>query len=279
MTNPRKASPPLLPGLRFVRWIVLGAVLLSVAVAVVLAWRAPSSPRPAPWNDQWTQTEWGPVSAADRDLLIKIRQACLWEGPTGQQAHQQARDPRVREIGMHIATEHAELDEQVRRVAAALGVELPSQPTDQQQVWMGEISSASGTAYDRLFVNRLRAAHGEVLPLVNGVRAGTRNAMIREFAAGAAVVIGRHMDYLESSGLVDYSMLPTSTASVARLFALGGYIVPVVAVLFAAAVIVTALLLRALRSPRAGPRRFPARWQGPTRAGRAPPEQRPRHLR
>ncbi|MFN2496146.1 MAG: DUF4142 domain-containing protein [Pseudonocardiaceae bacterium] len=197
---------------RFVRWTVVLAVLAALTVAVFQYWDSTSQPASGAAQAGWTQTEWGPLGPADRDLLIKVRQAGLWEGPTGQQAQQQASSARVREVGGLISTEHADLDAQVREVSAKLGVLLPNQPTEQQQGWMAEIAGQSGADFDRTFVQRLRAAHGKVLPVISQVRSGTRNDLVRQFATTAAQFVTRHHEYLESTGLVDYSALPEPPA-------------------------------------------------------------------
>jgi predicted outer membrane protein len=158
-------------------------------------------------DNGWTQTQWGPLGPADRDLLVKVRQAGLWEGPTGQQAQQRATSVRVREVGRLIATEHADLDARVREVSARLGVALPNQPSDQQKGWITEISNQAAPDFDRTFIQRLRAAHGKVLPVISQVRAGTRNELVRKFAVTSAEFVTRHHEYLESTGLVDYTAL------------------------------------------------------------------------
>jgi len=122
-----------LPAVRFVRWAVLAAVLVAVLVSVVLAGRSPSSPQSlsALFGGGTVDTPWGPLGASDRDMLIKVRQANLWEGPSGEQAAQRANNPAVREVGRKLGIEHAQLDADLRATAAKLGVPLPSQPSDQ----------------------------------------------------------------------------------------------------------------------------------------------------
>lgn len=199
---------------RFVRLTVVLAMIAALSVAVFQYWgrsqyraTAATATTTAPDNS-WTQTQWGPLGPADRDLLVKVRQAGLWEGPAGQQAQQRGSSARVREVGRLIAAEHADLDAQVREASARLGVALPNQPTDQQQGWIGEIASQPVSDFDRTFVQRLRAAHGKVLPIIAQVRAGTRNELVRRFATTSAEFVTRHHEYLESTTLVDYSALP-----------------------------------------------------------------------
>ena len=99
---------------------------------------------------------------------------------------------------------------QTRKVADQLGVLLPTRPNAQQQGWMAEISAATGSDYDRIFVQRVREAHGIVLPLLAQVRVSTRNSLMREFATVGTTFVNRHIGYLESTGLVDYTALPAA---------------------------------------------------------------------
>jgi predicted outer membrane protein len=260
----------MLPAVRFVRWAVLGSILVATVVSVVLAGRSPSSPASlsALFGGGTTPTAWGPLSPADRQLLIKVRQVNLWEGPTSEQAAQRARSPAVREVGRKLAIEHAQLDADLLAVAQKLQVKLPSQPNDSQKTWMAAISSASPADYDKRYINLVRSAHGEVMPLVEGVRSGTQNTLVRQFAVETSQFVARHMDYLESTGLVDYSLLPPSTAPVARMTQMGGYNVPITLVLFVIAVVVGAAMLRALGCTRpAAPGMERSRWWARAAAG------------
>jgi predicted lipoprotein with Yx(FWY)xxD motif/predicted outer membrane protein len=154
-------------------------------------------------EDGTTPTRWGPLSAADRDMLVRVRQTGLWEGPAGRQAQKRAGSTRVKAVGKQIAGEYPKLDSQVRTAAARLGVQLPSRPTAEQRKWAAELSGKAGREYDKVFVNRLRAAQGEFFAAVAQVRAGTRNTLIRAVAQQAVDVIMTHMTLLERTGLVD----------------------------------------------------------------------------
>ncbi|MGW0478164.1 DUF4142 domain-containing protein [Nonomuraea sp. NPDC003214] len=155
-----------------------------------------------------TQTAAGPLGPADRDFLVKVRQAGLWEIPVGQWAQQRGDSARVKDVGAHLVEDHKKLDAQVRRLAARLAVPLPDRPSPDQQRWMAQLAAETGPAFDRDFARLLRAAHGKVFAVVADVRAGTRNTEIRKFAQTAVTVVMRHMTLLESTGLVDFDELP-----------------------------------------------------------------------
>ena len=87
---------------------------------------------------------------------MKVRLAGLWELPAGQQAIERAPSEAIKDAGDHLVVGHTDLDKRARDVAAKLGVELPNQPTEQQQGWLRELSAASGEEYERKFANLLR---------------------------------------------------------------------------------------------------------------------------
>ncbi|MCW2677254.1 MAG: hypothetical protein JWR70_2294 [Modestobacter sp.] len=149
-----------------------------------------------------------PVQLDDRDVLHKVKQAGLWEMPVGTWASERAVSARVREVGSLIAAEHQELDGIVDAAAARLDVGLPAEPTSEQQDWMREIDAQRGAAFDERAVVLLRQAHGKVLPVLAQVRVATRNAVIRQFTTQAMAFVQRHIEYLESTGLVKFQELP-----------------------------------------------------------------------
>jgi predicted outer membrane protein len=210
---------------RFVRWVVSLAVIAALTVVMFQYWTTSqygvatvSDKEPSETADAvWTQTQWGPLSPADRDLLVMIRQAGLCGGPSGQQAQQQGATVGVRTVAKRVWVDYGDLGNQARAVADKLGVALPDQPSAQQQSWMRELSGRSGPDFDRTFAQGLHVTDGAVLPTITSVRAGTRNELIRSFAATAAVLLNRQMEYLEHTGLVDNSQLPAAQPPAAVL--------------------------------------------------------------
>lgn len=154
-----------------------------------------------------------PLSDSDKDLLTKVRWAGLWEQPAGLMAIQKGVNPRVREIGEMIGTQHCQLDELTVKAAGAVGFKLPTEPNPDQKKWLGEMAAASGPEFDQIFVDRLRSAHGKVFPAIANVRASTRNSAVRELANLANGFVLTHLNLLESTGLVDFSKLPPYPAA------------------------------------------------------------------
>lgn len=206
------------------RWLVgTLAMILAFLLAPVGPARA-DVPVPVPPNTGLTTKGTGVLSAADRDFVVKVRLAGLWEIPAGNMAAERSEDPRVAEVGRSIAAQHVTLDKLDIAVAKQLGIALPNEPNRDQEGWLNEMrNAATPQQLDQVFIDRLRAAHGKIFPAIATIRASTRNDSVRKLAQQANQFVMTHMTLLESSGIVDYGSLPTAPAPAAA----GGGPVPV----------------------------------------------------
>ncbi|WP_043678372.1 DUF4142 domain-containing protein [Streptomyces xylophagus] len=164
-------------------------------------------------SDQTVATQYGPLSALDRDFVTRVRLAGLWELPAGQQAEEKGTTAAVRTAGQHLIDGHTFLDERVRDVAAKLGLPLPNQPNAQQQQWLATLNAAQGVDFDRKFANILRLAHGKVFTVVAQVRATTQNSLVRALADDANTTVLDHIKVLEATGYVDFAELARDMAA------------------------------------------------------------------
>jgi predicted outer membrane protein len=188
-----------------------GAVAASAGLILLtpdMAWAEPGVPVPP--SELITDRAAGAVTAADKDLVVKVRLAGLWEIPAGEMAQEKSDDERIQEIGRAIAEQHEELDKFARAAADKLDIALPDEPNSDQQGWLDEMEEAEGTDFDRIFIDRLRAAHGKIFPAIATVRASTRNDTVRKLAQRSNQFVATHLTLLETSGIVDFKALPTA---------------------------------------------------------------------
>lgn len=155
----------------------------------------------------YVSTAFGPMGPPGRDLLQKVALAGLWEGPAGRMALEKSANPEVQEAGRHLIEGHADLDRRTVELARTFSVQLPTQPNESQQGWLNEMTAAPARSaeFDKVFANRLRAAHGVVYKFLASVRTGTRNTAIRDYAKVCMETVLDHMTVLEATGMVDFN--------------------------------------------------------------------------
>jgi predicted outer membrane protein len=149
----------------------------------------------------------GPLTEADRDFVVKVRAAGLWEYPVGMLGLQKGTTPAVRTAGDHLVRGHAALDETDRKVAAALGITIPNKPSPQQQGFVSTLSGDTGKQFDTDFANILRVTHGSIFNTVAKIRSTTENSLVRQLADQANDTVLDHITVMEKTGLVNFDQV------------------------------------------------------------------------
>lgn len=153
------------------------------------------------------QTSTGPLTEADRDFVVKVRAAGLWEYPVGQMALRKGTTTAVRTAGRHLVSGHAGLDATCRRIAARLNITLPNKPSPQQQGFVARLGSDTGRRFDSDMANILRTTHGQIFSTVAKIRATTENSLVRQLADQANDTVLDHITVMEKTGLVDFDQV------------------------------------------------------------------------
>nr|WP_316742494.1 DUF4142 domain-containing protein [Streptomyces sp. MK7] len=152
-------------------------------------------------------TRYGPLTEADRDFVVKVRSAGLWEYPLGELALKKGSTPQMREAGKHLIVGHAGLDEMCRRIAPELGITLPNQASPQQQQFVQTSAALAGKEFDVTAANIMRVTHGQIFPAIAKIRAGTENTLVRRLANLANDTVLDHITVLEATGVVDFGQV------------------------------------------------------------------------
>ncbi|MET7933076.1 DUF4142 domain-containing protein [Streptomyces sp. NPDC005322] len=195
------------------RYFVTGTSLLIGSVVVTLA--VIMSPvltgqqqQTATAATKTTSTQYGPLSGADKDFVVKVRLAGLWEFPVGELALQKGTTKAVKTAGDHLIKGHAGLDAAARDIAPKLGITLPNKPTPQQQGFLDTLTAATGKDFDGQMAQILRITHGQIFSAIAKIRATSKNSLVRQLATQANNTVLDHITQMENTGMVDYDKLP-----------------------------------------------------------------------
>ncbi len=197
-------------GRRLAGWLVGITAMVLVGLLAPAGAAHAADGVPIPPDTGLTDSGKGTVTPADKDFVIRVRLAGLWEIPAGNMAVEKSDNPKVVAIGKAISAQHVVLDKMDRDVAQQLGIQLPNQPNSDQLGWLAEMKNATAATFDQIYIDRLRAAHGKIFPAIATIRASTKNDSVRLLAQQANQFVMTHMTLLESSGIVDYGALPTA---------------------------------------------------------------------
>src|SRR5690606_32108446 len=105
-------------------------------------------------------TNYGPLTEADRDFVVKVRAAGLREHAARLMAIEVGWTPEMKEPGEHMVVGHGRLAESGRKIALELGITLPIQASSQQEGFVQNVESTSGKEFEAVAVNSMRVTHG-----------------------------------------------------------------------------------------------------------------------
>ncbi|GGX01577.1 DUF4142 domain-containing protein [Streptomyces lomondensis] len=162
-------------------------------------------------------TQWGPLTEADRDFVVRVRAAGLWEYPLGQLVLQRGTTPAMKEAGEHLLVGHGRLDATCRKISQDLGITLPNEASPQQQQFVATAEGSTGKEFDSTAVTIMRVAHGGIFPTVAKIRATTRNSLVRELADQTNDTVLDHISVLEKTGLINYEQVSFQITAPAKL--------------------------------------------------------------
>lgn len=149
----------------------------------------------------------GALTEADRDFVVKVRAAGLWEYPVGQMALEKSRTKAVKTVGERLIDGVASMDAACRDAAVRLGITLPNQSSPQQQSFVFRLNAESGEQFETDLVTVVRAANGQILSTIASVRTTTKNSLIRALATQANDTVLEHITVVEKTGLVDFDQV------------------------------------------------------------------------
>ncbi|MFI2430949.1 DUF4142 domain-containing protein [Streptomyces sp. NPDC018693] len=192
---------------RSVGTALVGAVLVLTCGALVYPEMVGVETTSSDTSRIIANTQYGPLTEADRDFVVKVRSAGLWEYPLGEIVMQRGTTPEMKEAGAHLIVGHAGLDDLCRKIAPELNITLPNVASPQQQDFVATVKGKSGKEFDSTAVNIMRVTHGQIFPAIAKIRASTQNTLVRQLADLANDTVLDHITVLENTGEVDYDQV------------------------------------------------------------------------
>ncbi|MFG3704231.1 DUF4142 domain-containing protein [Micromonospora sp. NPDC047670] len=165
---------------------MLGIKRLGLLAALVLVGIAPAAAAQAAVQP----------SQQDTQYLQAIHQVNLFEITAGDLAQQKGQNQGVKDLGARLKTDHTQLDQTVQQTASQLGVQLPNEPTADQQSVIDQLNNASGEEFDRLWVTSELTGHVQAIQATQTeISQGSEQSVV-QLAQTALPTLQAHYDAL-----------------------------------------------------------------------------------
>ena len=168
------------------------SVFLAAASLVVtgtlLSAQAPAAP-PRPAADEHAQH----TAAGDQMFASEAAIAGMAEVELGKMAMTQGSNARVKSFGMMMVTDHTKAGDELKSIAKAKGMTLPTTLDAMHQATRDKLAKLSGAAFDRAYIDAMVTGHQTVATKVMTEANSGADAQLKAFAGKTLPTVQSHL--------------------------------------------------------------------------------------
>ena len=142
----------------------------------------------------------GKVSRADEKLMTEIAQANLAEISTGKLAKDKSQSDQVKNFAQKMVDDHTKALDELKQLAQAKGVTLPTEPDRQQKALEKRLSSLSGDKFDKQYLEQAGdRSHKDTHKLLKQASTKAQDADLKNYASKTMGVVESHQQMAEET--------------------------------------------------------------------------------
>jgi len=134
------------------------------------------------------------LSSADNKFIQQATQHGLAEVQMGQLIVQNAQNAELKSFGQRLITDHNQANQQLAQIAAQKSVTIPTQADATHQQMMSQLSSLSGTEFDRTVTKDAVRDHERDIKLYQNAANNLQDPELKAFAQQNLPILQQHLD-------------------------------------------------------------------------------------
>ncbi len=142
----------------------------------------------------------GKVSRADEKLMTEIAQANLAEIEAGKLAKDKSQNDQVKSFAQKMIDDHTKALDELKQLAQAKGVTLPTEPDRQQKAMEKRLSSLSGDKFDKQYLEQAGdRSHKDTHKLLKQASTKAQDSDLKNYASKTMSVVESHQQMAEET--------------------------------------------------------------------------------
>lgn len=153
----------------------------------------------ASMSDTATATS-APATAAEEDSTFAVEAANggMAEVQLGELAQTKGTDPKVKEFGKMMVTDHTKANNELKTIATAKNITLPAAPDEKMKKAAEEISAKSGSDFDKAYIKQMVKDHEKTVKLFEDGQKNVKDSELKSFIDKTLPVLRSHLDHIKS---------------------------------------------------------------------------------
>jgi putative membrane protein len=152
------------------------------------------------------------LSRGDRKFIEEAAQGGMAEVQLGKLAEQKAASDQVKQFGKKMADDHQKANEQLKKIAANKGVDLPNDLSSSDRREYDKLQKKSGADFDREYMKEMVSDHKKDVKDFESAAKSANDPDIKNFASTTLPTLHQHLDLAQQTENVAKSEGKTSSA-------------------------------------------------------------------
>jgi len=131
---------------------------------------------------------------ASADFLVKAADGGMAEVECGQLAQSKATNAKVKSFGSMMVNDHTGANAQVKSLAAARNITLPTSVSEEHKKNKDELSKKSGADFDKAYMDQMVSDHEKTISLFERASGDVNDAEVKTFADNTLPKLRMHLD-------------------------------------------------------------------------------------
>lgn len=139
------------------------------------------------------KTGTGKLSRADEKLVMEAAQANIAEINAGKLAQQKSQNDEVKNFAQKMVDDHTKALDDLKKIADAKGVTLPTEPNREQKSMENKLSALSGDKFDKQYIDQAgKRAHRDTHRLLQRMSSRASDAELKSYAKNVMSTVEDH---------------------------------------------------------------------------------------
>lgn len=121
----------------------------------------------------------------------------MMEVQLGELAEKQGENPKIKEFGKMMVTDHSKVNDKLKSIAAKQSIELPKALDEKHQKKVDKLAKLQGAEFDKAYAEAMTKAHEKDLKLFQKEAKKGDDAELKAFALETSTVIQQRLDHIK----------------------------------------------------------------------------------
>jgi putative membrane protein len=173
--------------------------MLAIAVSFLLPATFAQSASETGKQSKGTTDSKSKLPSGEERFMKEAASGGLMEVQLGKVAAEKGSHQRVKDFGKRMQADHSKANEQLKKIAAKKGVDLPTEPSGEHKSTMDKLTKLSGAEFDREYMDAMVDDHKEDIEKFQTQADKGKDPDVKKFASDNLPVLKKHLELAQST--------------------------------------------------------------------------------